>query len=76
MDKYTQSAMSVERAIKIKGGVKSLAQAVGVSYQTVLNWKNGRFLVSAINCQKIEQATDGQVKAEDILPHYPWNELR
>jgi len=29
-----------------------------------------------VSCKKIEKAVDGSVKAEEILPDYPWEELR
>jgi len=53
-----------------------MARKANVSYQSVLDWKHGRASPSPINCQKIEKATEGQIKAEDILPDYPWEEVR
>lgn len=32
--------------------------------------------VSALNCMKIEKAANGEVKAEDILPDFPWETLK
>lgn len=63
-------------AIQIIGSATALSKKINVSYHTVLTWKNGRSSISPTNCQKIEKATDGQVKREDILPDYPWDELR
>ncbi len=63
------------KAIEIAGGANKLAKLVGVSYQTVLNWKNERFMPSHIHCMHIEKATKGKVKAIDILPNYPWSDL-
>lgn len=67
---------SIFKAIEVAGGARELALKIGVSYQSVLDWKNQRRVPSTTNCQKIEKATEGQVKAEDILPDYPWSELR
>lgn len=67
---------SIFKAIEIAGGARELSIKIGASYQSVLDWKNQRRVPSTANCQKIEKATDGQVKAEDILPDYPWEELR
>jgi DNA-binding transcriptional regulator YdaS (Cro superfamily) len=66
----------LKKAIEIVGGLTQLSIRVNVSYQTVLDWKHGRRVPTPTNCQKIEKATDGAIKAEDILPDYPWNELR
>jgi DNA-binding transcriptional regulator YdaS (Cro superfamily) len=67
---------SIEKAIEIVGGAKELAEKMNVSYKSVLDWKNGRVKLSPINCVKMEKLTDGKVKREDILPEYPWNDLR
>lgn len=67
---------AVKKAIETVGGAKQLASAIGVSYKSVLDWNTGRTGIALGNALKIEKATDGQVKAEDILPDYPWDELR
>lgn len=67
---------SIQKAIDLVGGATALAKKINVSYHTVLTWKNGRSSVSTTNCQKIEKATDGKVTAKDILPDYPWDELK
>lgn len=73
-DQY--NVLSIEKAIAIVGGAEKLARKIEVSYQTVLNWKNGFAVPNPLNCAKIEKITDGAVKREEILPDYPWNELR
>jgi DNA-binding transcriptional regulator YdaS (Cro superfamily) len=73
-DKY--NVISIEKAIEIIGGAEKLARKIEVSYQTVLNWKNGFSVPNSLNCAKIEKVTDGAVKREDILPDYPWEELK
>lgn len=73
-DRY--SVTSIERAIKVIGGAEKLARKLEVSYQAVLNWKNGFAVPNPLNCVRIEKITSGVVKREDILPDYPWNELR
>lgn len=67
---------SIAKAIEIIGGGERLARKIETSYQTVLNWKNGFSVPSIVNCVKIEKATEGKIKREDILPDYPWDELR
>jgi DNA-binding transcriptional regulator YdaS (Cro superfamily) len=64
------------KAIEIAGGANQLAKKVGVSYKTVLDWKNGRTGITIVNCIKIEKATEGKVSRKDILPNYPWDDLK
>jgi DNA-binding transcriptional regulator YdaS (Cro superfamily) len=67
---------ALKKAIEIAGGANSLSLKIGVSYQTVLNWKNGRSNIHPLNCIKIEKATEGQIKRKDILPNYPWEDFK
>jgi DNA-binding transcriptional regulator YdaS (Cro superfamily) len=73
-DQYNTGA--IQKAVDIIGGGEKLARLLGTSYTTVLNWKNGWHVPTPINCMLIEKATGGRVKREDILPNYPWEELR
>ena len=66
----------LKKAIEIAGGLTQLSIKANVSYQTVLDWKHGRRVPTPTNCQKIEKATNRAIKAEEILPDYPWDELR
>ncbi len=66
----------IKEAIIFAGGATALAKKMNVSYHTVLTWKNGRSSISTTNCQKIEKLTEGKIKARDILPDYPWEELQ
>lgn len=63
---------AIKKAISIAGGANALALKIGVSYQTILTWKNARSSISPFNCQKIEQVTNGQVSRQEILPDHPW----
>ena len=67
---------ALKKAIDIIGGAGKLAMKTGVSYQTVLNWKNGRNTIHPLNCIKIEEAVNGAITRKDILPNYPWDELK
>lgn len=73
-DRYNVAA--IKKAIETIGGAEKLARKLEVCYQTVLNWKNGIAVPNSLNCVRIEKITSGVVKREDILPDYPWNELR
>jgi DNA-binding transcriptional regulator YdaS (Cro superfamily) len=72
MTNYKQDVKAILKAIEVAGGVKELAIKLGISYQSVLDWKNQRRVPSHLNCLKIEKATDGKVNRKDILPDYPW----
>lgn len=76
MSKQRANVESILRAIEIVGGITALSLKANISYQSVIDWKSGRKTPTPTNCQKIEKATEGQVKAQDILPDYPWEELR
>lgn len=67
---------AIKQAIQIIGSAPKLARDLNVTYQTVIFWKNGRVAPNPLNCVKIEKATNGKVKREDILPDYPWDELK
>lgn len=67
MNTNAYNVEAILKAIELAGGVAKLSLKVGVSYQTVLNWKNQRAIPSHLNCAKIEAATNGQVKRDDIL---------
>ena len=67
---------AVKKAIDVVGSASKLARDVDVTYQTVIFWKNGKVVPNPLNCAKIERITNGIVKREDILPNYPWEELR
>lgn len=67
---------AIKNAIEVAGGANNLALKIGVSYQTILTWKNARSSISIGNCAKIEKAMEGKVKKEDILPDYPWEDFK
>lgn len=66
----------IQKAIEVVGGASALAKKIDVTYQTVIFWKNGKYMPNALNCSKIEKATEGKVKRQDILPDYPWDDLK
>jgi DNA-binding transcriptional regulator YdaS (Cro superfamily) len=76
MSKSKANLELIERAIKDAGGLSKLALKANVSYQSVIDWRAGRKTPSPISCQKIEKPTGGDIKAKDILPDYPWEEVR
>ena len=70
------SVEAIKRAIETVGSASKLARDLGVTYQTVIFWKNGRVVPNPLNCLNIEKATGGVVKREEILPNYPWEDFK
>lgn len=66
---------ALKKAIEIAGGMQPLATKIDVSYQSILNWKSGRTNISPFTCMKIEEALNGAVTKEEILPDYSWNKV-
>ncbi len=65
----------VQKAVSLLGGRVALASKLQVSYLTVSDWVKERKTPSLENCVKIEEATEGKVRAKDILPDYPWDKI-
>lgn len=76
MSKNQSNLESIKRAIEIAGGMTKLSLTANIGYQSILDWKSGRKTPSIANCLKLEKATNGEVKAEDILPDFPWHTLK
>lgn len=70
----TDQAMSmnkvIQRALKIVGSQKRLAEVCGVSQPAVHKWLNGGF-VSPEKVTAIVNATGGKIKAHEIRPDLP-----
>lgn len=75
MARYTTNLEKLNEAIEYTGGVGALAAKARVSYQSIIDWRRGLKSPSQESCQKIEKATGGKVKAKDILPDFPWDDL-
>lgn len=65
----------VEEAIKIAGSMTNLSKKMKVNYQSISDWKTGKKAPNAANARKMENATEGKIKAIDILPNYNWDDL-
>jgi len=62
---------AIERAVKIAGSQKKLAQMVGVSQPNVWSWLHDKKRVSPERVLPIVKATEGQVKAYQLRPDLP-----
>lgn len=55
---------NLQKAIKLSGGVASLAKQLGISSQAVSQWSS----TPVKHCPKIEKATSGAVTRADLRP--------
>ena len=62
----------IQTAINIVGAAKT-AQILDVKPPSVSKWTKGERPVPATHCPYIEDATDGQVRCEDLFPGVVWN---
>jgi DNA-binding transcriptional regulator YdaS (Cro superfamily) len=66
---------ALQRAIDHAGGQTQLARLLGIRQSLVSMWKT-RGRVPAEYCPRIERATAGQVRCEDLRPDVEWAYLR
>ena len=71
-----ETSQAIIKATEILGGKQNLAKDIGVSYKTILDWISGRSGITVTNALKVEKATGGKVKSRDILPGFPWDDLK
>ena len=63
---------AIKRAVDTAGGISALARALGVSYQAVKFWIDGKRRLEPIRCVQIEQFTDGAVTRQELRPDDWW----
>lgn len=72
MTRITVNTEAIKKAVQLLGGNTGFILKTQVSYQSVLDWKSGRRTPNPYNCIKIEEATNGQVTRQEILPNFDW----
>ena len=61
------------RAISLVGSQAALARRIGAVPQQVQEWKDGDRPIPPLPwCPRIEEATGGEVRCEDLLPNIAW----
>ncbi|EKS9798257.1 MULTISPECIES: transcriptional regulator [Burkholderia] len=63
----------IERAISIATSQSALAKAIGVTQQTISNWKEGG-AIRPEHCSAIERFTGGAVTRPELRPN-DWREI-
>ena len=66
----------VIRAANTVGSQVLLAKLIGVTKQTVQNWKNGSSQIPEDKCIEIEKCTSGAVRCEDLNSRADWQYIR
>jgi len=64
------------KAIEIIGGPSRTALLLEVTPQAVCFWRDGKRKLPAENCPRIERATNGAVRCEELRPDVEWSVLR
>lgn len=64
-------SIPIQKAIKVLGNQQALAKACNVSQFSVSKWLYGGS-ISLENALRIEKATQGKVKAEEISPKFSY----
>ena len=59
-----------------RGSASRLAKSINVSPVLITQWKNNVQRVPENKCLKIEAATDGKVRCEDLRPDVAWFVIR
>jgi DNA-binding transcriptional regulator YdaS (Cro superfamily) len=67
---------AISKAIQFMGSQEQLAKAVGLSQSAVSQYVTGSKRPSAEIAIRIEKATSGSVKCEELRPDVPWHVIR
>ena len=67
---------AISKAIEIVGSQKQLAKAVDLTQAAISQYATGLKRPSAEVAIRIEAATKGRVRVEDIRPDLPWQVIR
>jgi DNA-binding transcriptional regulator YdaS (Cro superfamily) len=67
---------AISRAIECLGSQDQLAKAVDLTQAAISQYVKGSKRPSAEVAIRIEAATQGKVRAEDVRPDVPWHVIR
>lgn len=65
---------ALTKAIRLGGGISEFARKLGVRYQAVQKWR--RIGVTSERAAEIEILLNGAVSRRDLLPTFPWDEVK
>lgn len=75
MDTTTNPNKAMSAAIRTVGGTARLSERLGVSISSVMQWEKGARPVPLMRAVQIEDATNGEVRREELAPHIDWTTL-
>lgn len=67
---------AIKKSVEFFGSIHQFSIALNTTYGTVLKWVHGKGTPSPLSCIKIEKATKGEVKKEDIRPDFDWKNFK
>lgn len=70
------SMNAISKAIDCMGSQEQLAKAVELTQAAISQYVTGNKRPSAEVAIRIEAATDGKVRAEEVRPDVPWHVIR
>lgn len=76
LKKDAYNVEAIKKAAEVCGSLSKLAISIGVNYTSAFNWAHGKTVPSPLSCMKIEKATRGQVKKEEIRPDFDWKRFK
>jgi DNA-binding transcriptional regulator YdaS (Cro superfamily) len=71
-EKQPYNVEAIQKACQLVGSAHKLSQLTGTSYMTVQKWRHGKATPSPLNCMRVEKATHGLIKKEEIRPEFDW----
>jgi len=69
-------SVDIASVITACGGVNQVARHLGLTPAAVSQWVNGRRLVPADQCVRLESLFPGLARCEALRPDLPWAALR
>lgn len=76
MMKFKGNVEAIRKAIEMCGGNRKFSHKTGISESSIVDWKAGRKAPNPLSCIKIEEAVDGKITRQEILPDYPWDKFK
>ncbi len=67
---------AIKKACEFLGSGRKLSIAINADCKSIYLWRNGKATPSPLNCIRIEKATFGFVKKEEIRPDFDWGNFK
>ena len=67
-----QKNIAMQKAVLLFGGVVKLSEKMNVQQSTISKWLHSKLPVPIKHAVKIEELTNGKIKAKDLRPDLKW----